>query len=204
VLLAAEPGDDLNLDGNASRQLGHTGRCTGMAPGITEHLDQQIRAPIQDRSGASKPRKGQRAGEQESTVAGRMSEAWRPVQGALWEAALVDVVAAYFERFNAKKLDEMAGLFGSGYTYAEPLFPEPRDAAGHVALMRQIAKSYPDRQMRVRRRVPGAGGEVVEAVWSGTRADGEITMTLDILFAVDIDPKSSRISRMRGYYEPPA
>jgi|SRR5690349_3784385 len=46
VLLAAEPGDDLNLDGNASRQLGHTDRCTGMAPGITEHLDQQIRAPI--------------------------------------------------------------------------------------------------------------------------------------------------------------
>jgi len=55
----------------------------------------------------------------------------------------MDVVAAYFERFNAKKLDEMADLFGSGYTYAEPLFPEPRDAAGHVALMRQIAKSYP-------------------------------------------------------------
>jgi hypothetical protein len=55
VLLAAEPGDDLNLDGNASRQLGHTDRCTGMAPGITEHLDQQIRAPIQDRSGGSKP-----------------------------------------------------------------------------------------------------------------------------------------------------
>lgn len=45
---------------------------------------------------------------------------------------------------------------------------------------------------------------MVEAVWSGTRADDEITMTLDILFAVDIDPKSSRISQMRGYYEPPA
>jgi hypothetical protein len=45
---------------------------------------------------------------------------------------------------------------------------------------------------------------VVEAVWSGTRADSEITTTLDILYAVDIDPKSGRISRMRGYYEPPA
>ena len=116
----------------------------------------------------------------------------------------MDVVAAYFERFNARKLDEMAGLFGPAYTYAEPLFPEPRDAAGHVALMRQISESYPNRQMRVRRRVPGAGREVVEAVWSGTRADSEITMTLDILYAVDIDPESGRISRMRGYYEPPA
>jgi hypothetical protein len=58
VLLAAEPGDDLNLDGNANRQLGHTDRCTGMPPGITEHLDQQIRAPIQDRSGGSKPGRG--------------------------------------------------------------------------------------------------------------------------------------------------
>ena len=56
MLLAAEPGDDLNLDGNASRQLGHTDRCTGMAPGITEHLDQQIRAPIQDRRGLVKTR----------------------------------------------------------------------------------------------------------------------------------------------------
>src|SRR5215467_381237 len=116
----------------------------------------------------------------------------------------MDVVAAYFERFNAEKLDEMANLFGSGYSYAEPFFPEPRDAAGHVALMRQIAESYPNRQMHVRRRVPGAGGEVVEAVWSGTRADSKITMTLDILFAIDIYPKSGRISRMRGYYEPPA
>ncbi len=115
----------------------------------------------------------------------------------------MDVVAAYFERFNAKKLDEMAGLFGPAYTYAEPLFPEPRDAAGHVALMRKIAESYPNRQMHVRRRVPRAGREVVEVVWSGTRADSEITKTLDILYTFDIDPKSSRISRMRGYYEPP-
>ena len=116
----------------------------------------------------------------------------------------MDVVAAYFERFNSKDLVEMADLCGSGYTYAEPLFPQPRDAAGHVALMRQIAQSYPNRQMQVRRRVPGADGEVVEAVWSGTRADSGITMTLDCLFAVDIDPNSRRISRMRMYYEPPA
>lgn len=29
-------------------------------------------------------------------------------------------------------------------------------------------------------------------------------MTLDCLCAVDIDPESGLISRMRGYYEPPA
>ena len=123
----------------------------------------------------------------------------------LWEAAaLMDVAAAYFERFNSKNFDEMVGLFGPGYTYAETLFPEPRDAARHVALMRQIAQSYPNRQMNVRRRVPGANGEVVEAVWSGTQAASGTTMTLDCLFAVDIEPKSGLISRMRGYYEPPA
>ncbi len=82
----------------------------------------------------------------------------------------MDAVAAFFERFNARKLDEMADLFGSGYTYAEPMFPEPRDAAGHVAHMRQILETYPDRQMRVRRCVPGPNGEMVEAEWSGTRA----------------------------------
>lgn len=116
----------------------------------------------------------------------------------------MDAVAAYFERFNAGKLDEMADLFGADYTYAETLFPEPRDAARHVAHMRQILKSYPDRQMRVRRRVPGASGEVVEAEWSGTRAESGIIMTLHCFFAVDVDPKSGRISRMRLYYEPPA
>jgi hypothetical protein len=116
----------------------------------------------------------------------------------------MDVVAAYFERFNAKKLDQMADLFGPGYTYAETLFPELRDAAGHVAHMRQLLEWYPDRQMHVRRRVPGANGEVVEAVWSGIRADSGNTLTLEMLIAVDIDPESSQISRMRIYYEPPA
>jgi hypothetical protein len=112
-------------------------------------------------------------------------------------------VAAYFERFNAGNLDEMTDLFGPGYTYAETLFPEPRDAAGHVAHMRQILESYPDRRMRVRRHVPGANGEMVEAEWSGTRADSGIIMTLHCFFAVDVDPTSGLISRMRLYYEPP-
>jgi hypothetical protein len=58
--------------------------------------------------------------------------------------------------------------------------------------------------MHVRRRVPGADGEVVEAMWSGTRADSGTTLTLDCLIAVDVDPESSRISRMRIYYQPPA
>ncbi len=102
----------------------------------------------------------------------------------------MDAVAAFFERFNARKLDEMADLFGSGYTYAEPMFPEPRDAAGHVAHMRQILETYPDRQMRVRRCVPGPNGEMVEAEWSGTRAGSGIIMTLHCFFAVDVDPKS--------------
>ena len=44
-----------------------------------------------------------------------MSKVWRPVPGALWEAAaLVGVVASYFERLNAKELDEMADLFEPG------------------------------------------------------------------------------------------
>ena len=115
----------------------------------------------------------------------------------------MDIVAAYFERFNSRQLDAMAGLFAPGYTYAEPLFPEHRDGAGHIALMQQIAQSYPDRQMRVRRRVPGASGEAVDAVWSGTRADSGSVMTLDCLFAVDTDPVSGLISRMRAYYDPP-
>jgi hypothetical protein len=116
----------------------------------------------------------------------------------------MDVVAAYFERFNTKKLDEMTDLFGSGYTYADTLFPEPRDAVRHGALMRQILASYPDRQMHVRKRAPGASGEMVEAQWAGTRADSGIIMTLNCFFAVDVDPKSSQINRMRLYYEPPA
>jgi len=45
---------------------------------------------------------------------------------------------------------------------------------------------------------------MVEAEWSGTQADSGIIMTLHCFFAVDVDPTSGRISRMRLYYEPPA
>ena len=116
----------------------------------------------------------------------------------------MDVVAAYFERFNARKLDEMADLFGSGYTYAETVFPEPRDAAGHVAHMRQILESYPDRQMRVRRRVPGASGEMVEADWSGTRADSGIIMTLNCFSRGRCRPEVRPDQPMRLVLRPPA
>jgi hypothetical protein len=42
----------------------------------------------------------------------------------------MDAVAAYFERFNAGKIDEMADLFGSGYTYAETVFLETAGRSG--------------------------------------------------------------------------
>jgi hypothetical protein len=35
---------------------------------------------------------------------------------------------------------------------------------------------------------------MVEAEWSGIRADSGIIVTLNCFFAVDVDPKSGRIS----------
>ncbi len=41
-----EPGDELDFDGDADRQLGKANRCAGMAPGLAEDLDQQVRAAV--------------------------------------------------------------------------------------------------------------------------------------------------------------
>jgi hypothetical protein len=39
VCSGTEPGDELDLDGNAERQLGQADRGAGVAPGSTEDLD---------------------------------------------------------------------------------------------------------------------------------------------------------------------
>src|SRR5579863_10677842 len=49
-----EPGDELDLDSDADRQLGQANGCAGMPPGLAEDLDQQIRASVQDRRGLVK------------------------------------------------------------------------------------------------------------------------------------------------------
>lgn len=38
----AEPGGELDLDGDTEGQLGEADRRSGMAPGIAEDLDQQV------------------------------------------------------------------------------------------------------------------------------------------------------------------
>ena len=82
------------------------------------------------------------------------------------------------------------------------MFPELRDADGHVELMRQVAQARPDRRIDVVRRLPGADGAVVEATWSGTPVEGGDTLHLECVFAFDIDA-TGKISRLRGYYDVP-
>ena len=56
VCSGTEPGDELDLDGDADRPLGQANRCAGMAPGIAEDLDQQGRAQLPRTAGVwSKP-----------------------------------------------------------------------------------------------------------------------------------------------------
>lgn len=115
----------------------------------------------------------------------------------------VDAVGEFFRLFNAQSFDDMHDLMASGYSYAEPMFPERRDAAAHVELMRQVAQARPDRRMEIGRRIPGSEGELVEATWSGTPADGGDTLRLECLFAFDLDADSGKVQRLRGYYELP-
>jgi hypothetical protein len=114
----------------------------------------------------------------------------------------VDAVAEFFDRFNAKDFDAIGRLLAPDYSYAEPMFPEPRDAEGHLELMKQVAQARPDRRMDVGRRLPGAGGAAVEATWSGTPADGGETLRLACIFAFDLDA-TGLIRRLRGYYLAP-
>ena len=111
----------------------------------------------------------------------------------------MDAVGDFFELFNVKDFDGLRDLMAPSYTYAEPMFPEVRDAEAHLALMRQVAQARPDRRIDVIRRLPGADGAAVEAMWSGTSPDSGETMQLACIFAFDIDA-TGKISRLRGYY----
>ena len=114
----------------------------------------------------------------------------------------MDAIVEFVERFNAKDVDGIRELMAPGYSYAEPMFPEVRDAEAHVELLRQVARARPDRHIEVGRRLPGADGAVVEATWSGTPAEGGATLRLACVFAFDLDG-AGLISRLRGYYHAP-
>jgi hypothetical protein len=114
----------------------------------------------------------------------------------------MDAVADFIDRFNGKDFHGIATLMAPGYSYAEPMFPELRDAEAHVELMRQVAQARPDRRIDVIRRLPGADGAVLEATWSGSPVDGGETLRLACVFAFDLDV-TGRISRLRGYYVVP-
>jgi ketosteroid isomerase-like protein len=118
---------------------------------------------------------------------------------SLW---CMDTVADFFERFNAGDLDGIRDLMAPGYSYAEPMFPELRDAEAHVELMKQVAQARPDRRIEVGRRLPGADGAAVEATWSGTPAEGGDTLRLACVFVFDLDA-AGQITRLRGYYAAP-
>lgn len=113
----------------------------------------------------------------------------------------MDAVARFLELFNAKDFDAIGNLMAPGYSYSEPMFPELRDAEAHVTLMRQVAEAWPDRLIEVSRRLPGAGGAVVDATWSGTPAEGGDATRLSV-FAFETD-EAGKISRLRGYYDLP-
>jgi ketosteroid isomerase-like protein len=115
----------------------------------------------------------------------------------------MDVVEAYVTYFNAKDFDRLEGLFAPGYSYAEPLYPQVRDAAQHIALMKAIAEKFPDRRVKSQRRYPGAAGVAVAATWSGSAVSGGRRLTLDMVFAFDIDETTGLITRMRSYYSLP-
>ena len=55
VYSGTEPGDELDLDGDADGQFGETDRGAGMPPGVAEDLDQQVGAPVQHGGVWSKP-----------------------------------------------------------------------------------------------------------------------------------------------------
>jgi hypothetical protein len=116
----------------------------------------------------------------------------------------MDAVQEFFDLFNTRDFDALRKLMGPGYSCAEPLFPEHRDADAHIELMKYIAQVYPNRWMDVNRRIPipGADGAAVEATWAGRPAGGD-TLRLERVFAFEVDSVSGTITRLRGYYEPP-
>ena len=112
----------------------------------------------------------------------------------------MDVVNQFVDMWNAGDLDGMRSLMTADYSFAEPNYPGPYDADGHVETMADVLERIPDRSLKVTRRLQGASSMAIEVEWIGT-VDGS-ELRLDAIFVFELTPAGDRIQRMRGFYGP--
>ena len=114
----------------------------------------------------------------------------------------MDGIDRFFQDFR-RGVPDLFELAAESYSYAEPLYPGPFDRAGHMALMKQVLSTVPDRSMEVERRIPGADGGIVEATWSGMPPGRSEPLVLKTFFAFEVETGTGKTSRLRCYYDLP-
>ena len=111
----------------------------------------------------------------------------------------MDAVDRFIDAFNAGDFETMRSLMADGYSYAEPLYPGPYDAEGHIAVMRGVLDRSPDRRMEVIERIGGVGAVAVRALWTGTMpAGGELR--LEGVYILELTDDRERITGGRAFY----
>ena len=101
------------------------------------------------------------------------------------------------EAFNAGDPEALAALMAPGYSYTDRYAGGTLDAAGHLAVIRDVHERIPDRRISVERILDAGGSQIVEGEWSGSPLPGT---TLRTHLVVVLDVVDGMIAGGRAYY----
>jgi uncharacterized protein len=109
-----------------------------------------------------------------------------------------ELVAAYFERLNADRLDELLDLFHDDAEVVAPGGPPRRGRAEIAAYLRRALAPYPEHRDAPGRVLVDGEAAAIEIRFSGRLANGA-----EVAFdAVDVmDVREGRIARLTSWYD---
>jgi hypothetical protein len=142
----------------------------------------------------------QRGGSRRVIVGGRSPIERYDAQLSCQRARALDLVEEFWSLFNEGRHDEAIGMCAADFEYVDNQnAPEPLDAGGTLAAMRQLLEAAPDRPVTITRRFDGTDGSgVLEMTWKGTFACFSTPTTTGTI--VVFDTRDAKLVRQRLYY----
>jgi steroid delta-isomerase-like uncharacterized protein len=110
------------------------------------------------------------------------------------------VVQALVRAYNARSVEEVAGLYGDDAVYWDPLHPEGvRGRAAIRELLVSLFDAYPDERLEIEALVADDRQAVAELLSTGTAPGGRpFRLALTEVYAV----QDGRIVSCRAYFDP--
>jgi ketosteroid isomerase-like protein len=111
----------------------------------------------------------------------------------------VDEILAFWELFNAGRLEEAIALCSPDFEYVDHQNGGVFDAHGFLGEMRKILEAAPDRRVTILRKfADGTGSGVLEAEWRGTFTGAPEPVITGV--AAVVDTADGLITQLRMYY----